>query len=89
MSNNEDKVEIIPEDNVRVWAVGIDYIAGDEVAYPDASGTMYTCQQAHTSQAGWEPPVVPALWTAQNVSGGNPANDDTGLMNDEGQIEEV
>ncbi len=83
------KVEIIPEDNVRVWAVGIDYIAGDEVAYPDASGTMYTCQQAHTSQAGWEPPVVPALWTAQNVSGGNPANDDTGLMNDEGQIEEV
>ena len=33
---------------MRVWAAGIDYIVGDEVAYPDASGALYTCNQAHT-----------------------------------------
>ena len=82
-------MEIIPEDTVRVWAAGIDYIVGDEVAYPDASGMMYTCQQAHTSQDGWEPPAVPALWTVQNMSGDTPVTDNTGLMNDEGQTEEV
>ena len=59
------KVEVIPENAVRVWAAGIDYIVGDELAYPDANGTMYTCLQAHTSQTGWEPPNVPALWSAQ------------------------
>ena len=63
------KVEIISEDAVRIWAAGIDYIVGDEVAYPDENGTMYTCQQAHTAQTGWEPPAVPALWTAQDTSG--------------------
>ena len=83
------KVEVIPEDAVRVWAAGIDYIVGDELAYPDANGTMYTCLQAHTSQTGWEPPAVPALWKAQDESGDAPANDDTGLMNDEGQTEEA
>ena len=62
------KVEIIPEDAVRIWAAGIDYIVGDEVAYPDENGTMYTCQQAHTAQTGWEPPAVPALWTAKDAS---------------------
>ena len=83
------KVEIISEDAVRVWAAGIDYIVGNELAYPDANGTMYTCLQAHTSQTGWEPPAVPALWKAQDESGDAPANDDTGLMNDEGQTEEA
>lgn len=82
------KVEIISEDAVRVWAAGIDYIVGDEVAYPDASGTMYTCNQAHTSQTGWEPPVVPALWTAQNEFGDDASpEDDTGLTNDDSQTE--
>lgn len=79
------KVEIISEDAVRVWTAGIDYIIGDEVAYPDENGAMYTCQQDHTSQTGWEPPAVPALWTAQDASG----DDNDGLTNDEGQTEEV
>ena len=77
-------MEIISEDAVRIWASGIDYIVGDEVAYPDENGTMYTCQQAHTAQTGWEPPAVPALWTAQDASG-----DDTELPNDDSQIEEA
>ena len=35
---------------------------------PDAEGKLYVCQQAHTSQAGWEPPSVPALWSPANGS---------------------
>ena len=57
------KVEIIHEEEVRVWQTGVDYIVGDEVAYPDATGDVYVCQQAHTSLSDWEPPAVPALWT--------------------------
>ncbi|MEZ7001944.1 carbohydrate-binding protein [Streptomyces sp. AD55] len=41
------------------WAVGRPYTAGDRVTY---NGAAYRCLQAHTSMAGWEPPVVPALW---------------------------
>ena len=61
------KVEIVPESNVRVWQAGVDYAVGDEVAYPDESGTLYTCLQAHTSLTGWEPPNVPALWQVKNA----------------------
>lgn len=81
------KVEVISEDAVRVWVAGFDYIVGDEVAYPDASGTMYSCLQLHTSQTGWEPPVSPALWQAQGESSDNAAEDDTGLTNDDSQNE--
>lgn len=56
------KVEIVHEDEMRVWQAGVNYAAGDEVAYPDANGTLYACLQGHTALAGWEPPNVPALW---------------------------
>lgn len=42
------------------WSVGIDYAADFRVRYADK---LYRCVQAHTSQAGWEPPATPALWT--------------------------
>jgi len=41
------------------WTVGVAYKVGDEVMY---LGKKYRCRQAHTSQAGWTPPAVPALW---------------------------
>ncbi|QUL53946.1 chitinase [Paenibacillus tritici] len=41
------------------WAAGTAYSAGNNVTY---SGQSYTCLQAHTSLAGWEPAVTPALW---------------------------
>jgi len=41
------------------WQVGVGYIVGQLVTY---EGLTYSCLQAHTSQAGWTPPVVPALW---------------------------
>ncbi|WP_131724799.1 S8 family serine peptidase [Paenibacillus solani] len=42
------------------WAQGVSYKIGDEVTY---GGSTYRCIQAHTSMVGWEPPVVPALWS--------------------------
>lgn len=44
------------------WVPGHSYAAGDRVTY---GGAGYTCVQAHTSMAGWEPPHVPALWRAE------------------------
>lgn len=56
------KVEIVPADETRVWAAGVDYVLGDVLAYPDKDSTRYECLQAHTSQEGWEPPDAPSLW---------------------------
>lgn len=56
------KVEIVPADEARVWAAGVDCVLGDVLAYPDKDSTRYECLQAHTSQEGWEPPDAPALW---------------------------
>ena len=50
-----EAVELFP-----AWAADTAYPAGIRVRYGDK---LYRCEQAHTSQAGWEPPVVPALWT--------------------------
>jgi chitodextrinase len=45
------------------WVAGHAYAVGDLVSY---GGHDYKCLQAHTSQVGWEPPNVPALWQALN-----------------------
>jgi chitin-binding protein len=41
------------------WAPNTFYSVGSTVTY---GGASYRCLQAHTSQVGWEPPNVPALW---------------------------
>jgi hypothetical protein len=41
------------------WTTEQSYNIGDVVTY---NGQDYECIQAHTSQAGWTPTVVPALW---------------------------
>lgn len=48
------------------WQAGTTYKAGDIVSYGDSN---YKCVQPHTALTGWEPPVVPALWSL--YSGGN------------------
>ena len=48
-------VELFP-----AWAAGTAYALDERVR---CGGKLYKCVQAHTSQAGWEPPKVPALWT--------------------------
>lgn len=45
------------------WEVGVLYAVNDEVTY---QGNTYFCLQAHTSQVGWQPPNVPALWALVN-----------------------
>lgn len=42
------------------WQAGVAYSIGDQVTY---NSVLYECIQAHTSQVGWEPPNVPALWS--------------------------
>jgi len=43
-----------------LWAVGVAYSVGERVQY---DGKLYKVVQAHTSQADWAPPTVPALFT--------------------------
>lgn len=53
-----------------LWAIGVNYAIGQVVRHVDG---LYKVVQAHTSQAGWEPPAVPALFTAyRNATGPSP-----------------
>ncbi len=47
------------------WETGTKYAVGDRRRY---DSKVYKCLQAHTSQADWAPPVVPALWVVINTS---------------------
>ena len=47
------------------WEAGTKYEDCDRRRY---DGKVYKCRQAHTSQVGWEPPAVPALWVVINTS---------------------
>lgn len=42
-----------------LWETDTQYAVGDRRQY---NGLLYRCVQAHTSQADWTPPAVPALW---------------------------
>ncbi|MEO3804937.1 glycosyl hydrolase family 18 protein [Nonomuraea sp. B1E8] len=53
------------------WSAWTAYTAGTRVTY---NGVTYECIQSHTSQPGWEPPNVPALWKPVGSDGGG---DDT------------
>jgi chitinase len=44
---------------ISPWAAWTSYAVGALASY---NGTNYQALQAHTSQPGWEPPNVPALW---------------------------
>ena len=42
------------------WKVGTTYEPGNRVRY---DGKLYRCEQGHTAQEQWTPPLTPALWT--------------------------
>src|SRR5688572_29994730 len=48
------------------WTTNVAYAAGANASYNNRN---YRCAQAHTSQVGWEPPNVPALWTDLGACG--------------------
>ena len=50
------------QEGVPAWAPNTAYVVNQPVTY---NGVLYKCLQAHTSQVGWEPPNVPALWQVQ------------------------
>lgn len=60
-------VEVVPETEqpeqtetgVKQWAPGINVTVGEQIEH---AGTTYEVIQAHTTQTGWEPPNVPALF---------------------------
>ena len=47
------------EQGALTWQPNISVERGETVTY---DGTEYEALQSHTTQAGWEPPNVPALW---------------------------
>ena len=67
------KVEVIHEDEVRVWQTGVDYIIGDEVAYPDVTGDVYVCQQAHQRTGGRRSGISPCRRTCCSAQHRPPA----------------
>lgn len=58
-SGQTPPVDSDPEPEVPAWAPGVAYTAGQLTTH---GGATYRVAQAHTSQTGWEPPAVPALW---------------------------
>lgn len=56
----DDKAMETPE-LFQIWAAGVAYLVSERVRF---DGALYRCNQAHTSQDGWEPSKTPALWTA-------------------------
>jgi hypothetical protein len=43
-----------------VWQPGMSCEKGQRLQYNEK---LYRCEQAHTTQIGWEPDKTPALWT--------------------------
>lgn len=54
----EERMNAI-EEKQNAWKPDEVVNVGDRRFY---DGNWYVCIQSHTTQAGWEPPVVPALW---------------------------
>lgn len=54
-----DITQTAPPSEIPDWAPGQVVAVGDLRMY---QGIKYRCRQAHTTQAGWTPTVVPALW---------------------------
>ena len=55
----DDKMAYRMREFYPEWVAGIAYSAGYKAQH---SGSLWRCRQAHTSQDGWEPENVPALW---------------------------
>ena len=49
---------------VTPWQPNTAYTVGELVTF---NGQEFKCLQAHTSEVGWEPPNVPALWQPVNA----------------------
>ena len=50
---------VLPADAPKIWVAGVSVVAGETWSH---LGIDYEVIQSHTTQLGWEPPNVPALW---------------------------
>lgn len=55
----DDQTALRMREFYPAWETGIAYSAGYKAQH---NGRLWRCLQAHTSQEGWEPENVPALW---------------------------
>ena len=60
----DDASALMVIDLYPAWRAGQVYAAGERYRH---NGILYRCVQAHTSQAGWTPEAVPALWALTSV----------------------
>ena len=64
----DDQLADLPDDTyANVVALFPDWVSGEAVAVGAVrqfDGALYQVVQAHTTQADWTPPTVPALWAA-------------------------
>ena len=56
---DEELLSVQPALEGRVWQAGLSVQIGDVYSY---AGFLWRCIQAHSTQMGWEPDKVPALW---------------------------
>ena len=56
---DEELLSVQPALEGRAWQAGLSVQIGDVYSY---GGFLWRCIQAHTTQTGWEPDKVPALW---------------------------
>ena len=56
---DEDLLSVQPALEGRAWQAGLSVQIGDVYSH---GGFLWRCIQAHTTQNGWEPDKVPALW---------------------------
>ena len=56
----DDEAALETPELFDVWAPGVAYLVTERIRY---KGQLYRCEQAHTSQEGWEPDKTPAMWT--------------------------
>lgn len=59
---SDDDAFSVPE-LFPMWKAGVLYEMSDKPVRVRYNGLLYRLEQTHTSQVGWEPPIVPALWT--------------------------
>ena len=68
-----DEAALISPELFPLWSAdSVTYQAGDRVRYGDL---LYKCLQGHTSQPGWTPDVVPALWAVIDETHAGTVND--------------
>ena len=62
---DEELLSVQPALEGRVWQAGLSVQIGDVYSY---AGFLWRCLQAHTTQTGWEPDKVPALWRKVEIT---------------------